>query len=538
LDRPVENPAELLAAIREHWDAASAELAHGATAALQRFLAGFPGTEAAIEMLGSNLSPGAKLVYLQSLLGPAGEIAHGRLLLSVPAIRGIVQAARNADPAAIQWLDNSVQQGILVAWAQAVGDDSAAESAAQLERWRDQVADVVLQLPPQHRSDAWEAFRNALPKLFAVAFHEPDPAFVQETSRWLPEVRRLAGTGANGPIWLARVIELLDSTTDADLGILIATRAVLNRTALEAADNRALAAAKLAAAVENEALLSAATVAVADAEKRKTKLERQHLIDGLTIVIFLAITITGVVPWVIGRFGLRDSFLLPTGTGAPPALWGIVRDDMNYLAADYFAGATIVLLAAGLVTVLRPWRARVAPVVVGFCAIALAFGTHWLAYSIWEDREAEIDTKPIYPYEEVVSRSEGNERACSLSYGINKDGTIVDYLLIGGQNYYVWVGGEEIDLGPGGSQLICEKATAYRDWTEISSVNLVDTAPTGSSVCNTNGRASGIIWSSDGTATVDGLSVDGVWWYYINDGDSAELTFTEREEFKELFPNC
>ncbi|MFI1955916.1 DnaJ domain-containing protein [Streptomyces xinghaiensis] len=104
------------------------------------------------------------------------------------------------------------------------------------------------------------------------------------------------------------------------------------------------------------------------------------------IAISVICTLTVLVPWLIGRYLLRDTWFFPTGEGVYNAL----RDGhgRDYANAEYPGGVAVIgfLLAAALL--LRSWGGRGRYVVVGFVSLAIAINSAFVARSEWGDLEA------------------------------------------------------------------------------------------------------------------------------------------------------
>ncbi len=166
----VHTPQELAAQLRQHWDSAAAALAGRPDAKLTGFLKGFPGTKEAVRVINSGQAPGPKLVRLQLLLDPDQPAQYNGTPLTDRHIRGRIQAGARGDEGALNWLESVLTEGILTEFAEVMGSAEASKADFHLTKWRDQAEKASRSLPPDYKTLAQQAFREALPELFSRAF--------------------------------------------------------------------------------------------------------------------------------------------------------------------------------------------------------------------------------------------------------------------------------------------------------------------------------------------------------------------------------
>lgn len=165
----VTSPSELADQFRLHWDDAATELAGRPDEKMTRFLKGVPGMEEAVRILASSEGPGPKLVRLQAILDPSGPINFEGTPLDADSLQRRIQAADGGDTAALDWLSAVLEQRILTAYAEVTGSQEAALADFLLGGWKEQADAATKPLPKDYQAIAREAFRAALPELFAAA---------------------------------------------------------------------------------------------------------------------------------------------------------------------------------------------------------------------------------------------------------------------------------------------------------------------------------------------------------------------------------
>lgn len=87
------------------------------------------------------------------------------------------------------------------------------------------------------------------------------------------------------------------------------------------------------------------------------------------IVLTVGLCATVLVPWLLGKFVLRDSFFRGRGSGVYDVK---VREDGLYFMSDWLMGCAIFSILLGLFLILRPWSLRIGSVLFGVLAIGAA----------------------------------------------------------------------------------------------------------------------------------------------------------------------
>jgi serine/threonine protein kinase len=172
----VNSPEELAQQFRLNWDEAANELAGRPDAKMIHFLENFPGMENAVRIIGSSEAPGPKLVRLQAILDPDGPIHFEGTPLDDTSISQRIQTADKGDEKALDWLTSILNEHILTAFAEVTGSQQAAHADYLLGQWKDQADTTTRPLPSDYQALAREAFRTALPELFAAALKQAGAA--------------------------------------------------------------------------------------------------------------------------------------------------------------------------------------------------------------------------------------------------------------------------------------------------------------------------------------------------------------------------
>lgn len=170
----VHTPVELAEELRRHWDDAAAELTGRPDAKMIRFLEGLSGMAEAVRIVESAEAPGPKIVRLQAVLDPDGPIHYDGAPLDRATVARRARAAATGDENALGWLHAMLKERVLTAYAEVTGSRQAARMDYLLGRWRDQAEAVTRSLPPGYQNLARQAFRDALPELFAVALERSE----------------------------------------------------------------------------------------------------------------------------------------------------------------------------------------------------------------------------------------------------------------------------------------------------------------------------------------------------------------------------
>jgi hypothetical protein len=181
------------------------------------------------------------------------------------------------------------------------------------------------------------------------------------------------------------------------------------------------------------------------------------LLDGWVLGGFVLLGVTVLVPWLIGRFLLRDSIVLERN---PDVFDLSVRAGGSYFLADYLSGLLVPGVFAVAFLLLRPWVRRTGYVAVGFVLAGLLLVTLVGARSVWTAREAasaEMLRNGAFPF---------HERVESTCFGEDDFRAVID-----GRNYSVGVHQSEHD-----DMFIsyCNRIDVYQGWTLAGQVDLED----------------------------------------------------------------
>lgn len=202
---------------------------------------------------------------------------------------------------------------------------------------------------------------------------------------WFRDLANGSGAAKAMPERLRRALCVV--TSDAAREHVARARAEAER---RAAAERALADRKRAeaarAAQERERELAATRARAAN-----ERVARRRSIDRRLMVGAVLASVTVLVPWLVGRFILRDGPLHPRAGGVYDEA---ARDTGAYFGADWLGGVGVLVLLAAAAVLLGSWRRRASTVVpalvLGGFAIAVvlpASGDHWA------DAEAETVTR-------------------------------------------------------------------------------------------------------------------------------------------------
>ncbi|RKR76287.1 hypothetical protein [Frondihabitans australicus] len=98
---------------------------------------------------------------------------------------------------------------------------------------------------------------------------------------------------------------------------------------------------------------------------------RHRSADVVLIVLTLLLSATVLVPWLLGRFLLRDTLFRPEASSVFDIA---IRKNGTYFLSDWTAGLAVLFVFLGLALVLRPWSLRIGRVVFGFLFLAVGAG--------------------------------------------------------------------------------------------------------------------------------------------------------------------
>jgi hypothetical protein len=108
----------------------------------------------------------------------------------------------------------------------------------------------------------------------------------------------------------------------------------------------------------------------------------RRTLDAVLLATYLFIIGTVELPWAIGRYLMRDTFLYPRDLSVEPA----TRLNHVYFLPDYLAGLTVISIIASIILLAWPWRYRseftwTAVIMAYIAASGILSGRHFWALS-------------------------------------------------------------------------------------------------------------------------------------------------------------
>lgn len=214
---------------------------------------------------------------------------------------------------------------------------------------------------------------------------------------------------------------------------------------------------------------------------RPANAARRH--DAWVLGGFAVLGVTVLVPWLVGRFLLRDSVVLEQN---PNVFDTSVRDGGSYFFSDYLSGLLVPGVLAVAFLLLRPWARRTGFVAAAFFLAGLMLVTLVGARVVWntqEETSAETLRSGAFPF---------HERVPSTCFGDKDFRAVLD-----GRNYTVGV--HQTDHGEM-FLTYCNRINVYHGWTLAGQVNLEDRASI-LAAFSAGGDAAGDAWFSALVAT-------------------------------------
>lgn len=190
------------------------------------------------------------------------------------------------------------------------------------------------------------------------------------------------------------------------------------------------------------------------AQRHRQVVQDRRYLDALALGGFCLIAVTVLIPWLIGKYLLRDSLLL----SQDPNVFDVsVRDGGRYFLSDYLSGLLLpgVIVAAFLL--LRPWPHRTGFAVIGLGLVVSLLITLSMASGLWaanENQSAETLRVGKFPYQEKFASPCFNGRDFSV--------------VINGQTVSVGVRVVAEDSQPPAFIDYCNLISVYRGWRQIS----------------------------------------------------------------------
>lgn len=276
---PVRTGKEMADAVRERWEAAGDLIAGRIDPQLERWITARSGGKAVIDSIGTEITPGARLIRLQAELDPDGPLVfRGREIDDDTLSASIAEAAmwspgttgRVAESHA--WLSALRSERILRAVAAVVPAETGrglGTADARVDAWTRQFRAVRAKVPKDghpelNQLDQVEA--RLLPRWFSIVFSEGS------ASDQGAEARGALRDGDVGEHrWAAEVRDLASQASDDDLGTLQAAHAVVLPVMQSVRDEKARIAAEKA--VRERRALEAANRA--EQERQRKEEERR-----------------------------------------------------------------------------------------------------------------------------------------------------------------------------------------------------------------------------------------------------------------------
>lgn len=184
--------------------------------------------------------------------------------------------------------------------------------------------------------------------------------------------------------------------------------------------------------------------------ERQTRIARER-IDGdkRAFATALGLTLTVLVPWLIGRFLIRDSFFLPRSE----AVFDIkARDYGSYFVIDLLAGCCLIAALLVVFLLLRPWEGRALSISAGLGVTVVL--TVWglpTVHSWWTEQEklsvARLN-EGTYPFMDL----QGSGSCRSVEFHTADNGG--------------WIVGIEDSADS------CDQLEVYHGWRKVGTVSL------------------------------------------------------------------
>lgn len=294
-------------------------------------------------------------------------------------------------------------------------------------------------------------------------------------AQWYADLEKGSGAAQGMPRRLRAALALV--TADAAREDAARTRADSERRqAAERAqaERRRVEAERAAREREREA-------AAAAQRAEEQRAARRRSVDRRVLGVAVVLSVTVLVPWLIGKFFLRDSVHDRLGGVYDLA----ARDDGRYFQADWFGGVGVLLVLAAVIVLIGSWRRRASTVtaalVVGVFAGAVVLPA---SADRWTDAEWEtlqVLASTSYPFGERWATC--GSRTFDV---LGEDGGAYHH-------FQVWtartVGADT-----------CNRLEVYDGWRKIGEVTL----PAGETFQAT-GEVSGgwALWTFTGTSAAD-----------------------------------
>ena len=165
----LQNPADLLRAIRENWDIVIREISGRKADDYAAFLGQFPRTDSAVSAMKSAKSQEWKLFRVQLLLDLEADPVYCKVPFNTNTLRDQIARARIGEQNSIEWLKSVVDNDVLQLYGVDRGNQKALFAGQLLSEWKLQKDDIA-HLAVNRKDEIEKAFTAALPEMFSLAF--------------------------------------------------------------------------------------------------------------------------------------------------------------------------------------------------------------------------------------------------------------------------------------------------------------------------------------------------------------------------------
>ncbi|GAB2736832.1 hypothetical protein GCM10027090_05250 [Sinomonas soli] len=200
---------------------------------------------------------------------------------------------------------------------------------------------------------------------------------------------------------------------------------------------------------------------VLDARKRfrrssKDFLGRRSPIDKAVLAWLVGLALTGVGPWLIGRFVLQDNIMYTTSSGV---FNRSARGFWPYVPTLYLGGLAALLLLGGIAMALQPWVGRIGPGFVGLVLVGASFAVGSLGTSLWQAQE----NATVQQLMETPFPFDNSYYTCGHAEASLKDASGKSWL------YQVWsarIAGSQVAADA------CNRVVIYQGWQQLKTYDL------------------------------------------------------------------
>lgn len=166
----IDSPLVLARSFGQNWDEAKKALKGRVAVDIKDFLSNFQDAAPAIELLNSNKSPEMKLLEFQLMIDREESPIYSSYRIEESVLEEQITKAYYGDEDAKQWLYGLVKCDGLILYGSYKDDKKTGRVGKQLKSWYLQSEDVKKLVPRDKQKIVDNAFRDALPQLFAKAY--------------------------------------------------------------------------------------------------------------------------------------------------------------------------------------------------------------------------------------------------------------------------------------------------------------------------------------------------------------------------------